>query len=304
MSARVTRPGFLILFVGLLLLATTSATQDGAQGAGLTNPFYAFNNSMRGKGPEDPAEQAALLAELGFDGFEGYDLDQLPRLAEELHARGLRVCTIYFQVNIDEGETPYDPRIEEYLATFLKDRGVILTVHLHSQKLRPSDPAGDEHALPILRRLADLAHEHGAQVAVYNHVNFWAESIDDGIRLAKQVNRRNFGAAFNLCHWLHLEGEQDLESRLDAIAPYLLSVTLCGAEGGPEAQGAGWDQLIQPLDRGGFDNLALLRAVIARGYRGPIGLQCYAIPLPAREHLTRSMNAWRELRRRFDGGDR
>ncbi len=298
MNANLSLVGFLILLAGLLVPATNGAAQ-GDEGGGLSNPFYAFNNSMRGKSPEDPADQAALLVELGYDGFEGHNMDQLPKLAEELHERGLKVCTIYFQVNIDAEENPYDPRIEEYLGTFLKDRGVILTVHIHSKRFKPSDPAGDEHAVPILRRLADLAHEHGAQIAVYNHANFWAESIDDGIRLSKKVNRRNFGAAFNLCHWLWKEGEKGLEKRLDAVMPYLLSVTISGADGGPEVKGAGWDRLIQPLDQGSFDNYALLRAVAKRGYDGPIGLQCYNIALPSRELLTRSMNAWRGFQRRF-----
>ncbi|MCP3917154.1 MAG: TIM barrel protein [bacterium] len=274
------------------------------QGGGLNNPFYAFNNSMRGKGHEAPAEQAALLAELGYDGFEGHALDELPALAEELHERGLKVFTIYFKVDIDADEDPYDPRIERCLETFLKDRGVILTVHLHSKKFGPSDPAGDEHAVPILRRLADVAHENGAQVAVYNHARFWAESIDDGIRLAGKVNRRNFGAAFNLCHWLWKEGERDLEKRLDEIMPYLLSVTICGADGGLDAKGAGWDRLIQTLDQGSFDNFALLRKVVGRGYEGPIGLQCYNVALPSRELLTRSMKAWKVFQRRFRVEDR
>jgi len=154
----------------------------------------------------------------------------------------------------------------------------------------------------IGRQICDgLAHAHGAKVAVYNHVSFWAESIDDGIRLSKKVNRRNFGAAFNLCHWLSLEGETDLGKRLDAIAPYLLSVTLCGADGGPGAKGASWDRLIQPLDQGSFDNLALLKAVVKRGYTGPIGLQCYNIRLPARDHLTRSIQAWSAFEQRLTG---
>ncbi len=290
------------LLVGSLALAPPGAALSSfsyTQDTGLSNLFYAFNNSMRGRGPSGPVEQATLLAELGFDGFEGYDLDMLPRLAEELHKRKLEVSTIYFKVDIDSEANPYDKRIGKYLETFLKDTGVILTVHLHSKKFSSSDAAGDEHAVPILARLSDLAHTNGAKVAVYNHVGFWAESIDDGIRLAKKVNRRNFGAAFNLCHWLSLEGDLNLAKRLDEIAPYLLSVTLCGAKGGPDAKGAGWSELIQPLDKGSFDNLTFLREVIKRGYRGPIGLQCYNIPLPAREHLTRSIGTWRAFERKF-----
>jgi sugar phosphate isomerase/epimerase len=286
-------------FAFLAMGAEGQVIGSGAEQDGLKNSLYAFNNSMRGKQPSDPAAQAELLAELGYDGIEGYSLDELPRLAEEMHKRELKIATIYFKVDIDAKDSPYDQRIVEYLQTFLKDRGVILTVHLHSKRFKSSDPEGDAIAVPILRELADLAHANGAKIAVYNHVSFWAESIDDGIRLSKKVNRRNFGAAFNLCHWLALEGETDMGKRLDAIAPYLLSVTLCGADGGPDAKGASWGKLIQPLDQGSFDNLAFLREVVRRGYTGPIGLQCYNISLPAREHLSRSIQAWRALRQRF-----
>jgi len=272
---------------------------DVAKSEGLNNTFYVFNNSMRDKAPFDLADKATLLKELGYDGMEGHSLDNLPSLAEELYKHKLKIPTVYFKVNIDAIVVPYDLRIADYLATFLKDSGVVLTVHLHSNKFMSSDPAGDEFAVPILRELSDLAHTYGAKVAVYNHVNFWAESIDDGIRLSKKVNRRNFGAAFNLCHWLALEGETKLENRLDEITPYLLSVSICGADGGLDARGASWNKLIQPLGQGSFDNLAFLRGVVNRGYAGPIGLQCHNIALPARKHLAQSIQTWQGFKKHF-----
>jgi len=282
-----------------LFLVTAAPWLPGQQadaGSGekerLAPTFYAFNNSMRGKGLE-LNEQIGLLSELGFDGYEGHSMEELPKLVKALDKADLKMPTIYFQVDIDNAEQPYDPRIKEYLQTFLQGRGVILTVHMHSQKFKPSDPAGDEFAVPILQRLADLAHEHGAKVAVYHHANQWTESINDGIRLSKKVNRRNLGACFNLCHWLFLEGEVDLAKRLDAIAPYLMSVSICGADSGAEAKGSKWNKLIQPLDQGSFNNLNLLQEIFRRGYRGPVGLQCYGISRQPREHLQRSMKVWK-----------
>lgn len=281
-------------------------------------PLYAFNNSMRGSDLSDPADQATLLKELGYAGIEGYDLTALPRLAEEIQKRGLKVFTVYLKVDIDGGGDPYDPRIETYLSRFLKDTGVILTVHLHSETYGSSDPAGDAQAVPILRKLADVAHEHGAKVAIYHHANFWAESFADGVRLSKKVNRRNLGAAFNLCHWLWYEarhtsrapktgepgnvgfrlrrdveeGGVDLHATLAVAAPHLMSVSLCGADGDEVPEGSGWSRLIQPLDEGSFDNGALLRLLSKLGYAGPVGLQCYNIKAPTKEHLRRSMEAW------------
>ena len=104
--------------------------------------------------------------------------------------------------------------------------------------------------------------------------SFWRVPLY-GIRLSKKVNRRNFGSAFNLCHWLALEGEKNLTNRLNEITPYLLSVSICGADGGLEAKGASWKRLIQPLGKGSFDNLAFLREVVSRGW-GPNVFHMYS----------------------------
>jgi hypothetical protein len=38
-----------------------------------------------------------------------------------------------------------------------------------------------------------------------------------------------------------------------------------------------------------------VKMLIGMGYRGPIGLQCYAIPGDPETNLSRSMRAWREM---------
>lgn len=295
--------GFAAICLSAVTYAAALDEPDATPPKPFAFPLYAFNNSMRGSGLSDPAAQSALLKEMGYAGIEGYDLTALPKLAEEIQKRGLKVFTVYLQVDIDGDGDPYDPRIETYLPTFLKDTGVTLTVHLHSETYGPSDAAGDGLAVPILRKLADLAHTHGARVAVYHHARFWAETIDDGVRIAKKVNRRNFGAAFNLCHWLWKEGEVELDATLDSAGPYLMSVSICGADGGEASKGSGWNRLIRPLDEGSFDNRALLRSLADHGYDGPVGLQCYNIKAPAKEHLRRSMEAWKSFGTAEDATD-
>ena len=51
--------------------------------------------------------------------------------------------------------------------------------------------------------------------------------------------------------------------------------------------------MIQPLDRGDFDNRALLTTLDAAGYRGPVGLMCFGVGGDPREHLGRSMKVWK-----------
>jgi len=69
------------------------------------------------------------------------------------------------------------------------------------------------------------------------------------------------------------------------------TVTINGAD----ADGTGWGQLIQTLDRGTFDVGLFLKTLKDLGYTGPVGLQCYAVPGDKYENLKRSMAAWREI---------
>ena len=52
-------------------------------------------------------------------------------------------------------------------------------------------------------------------------------------------------------------------------------------------------ELIQPLDRGDFDNREVLGVLHEICYAGPVGLMCYGIPDDTREHLGRSIKTWK-----------
>jgi sugar phosphate isomerase/epimerase len=75
--------------------------------------------------------------------------------------------------------------------------------------------------------------------------------------------------------------------------PRLWAVSLNGADSFDA--GPGWERYIHPLDKGSFDVAELLRTLKELGYRGPIGLQCFGIGGDTREHLARSMAAWRKM---------
>ena len=77
-----------------------------------------------------------------------------------------------------------------------------------------------------------------------------------------------------------------------ANADKLFCVTLCGAQIGAKTWTNG---LIQPLDQGDFDNRAFLATLREIGYKGPVGVMCYGIPGDAREHLARSIAAWKKF---------
>jgi sugar phosphate isomerase/epimerase len=149
----------------------------------------------------------------------------------------------------------------------------------------------------IIREMSDLAKASGAQLLLYPHQKDWIERLEDSIRVADKVDRPNVGVMFNLCHWLRVDTSRDYQSLLRRALPRLWAVSINGADEFDLAPG--WKHLIRPLDEGSFDVGALLKALTDMGYRGPIGLQCYGIGGDARDHLTRSMVKWQQLRRQL-----
>jgi sugar phosphate isomerase/epimerase len=128
-------------------------------------------------------------------------------------------------------------------------------------------------------------------VALYPHTGFWLERVEDAIRIAKRVDRRDVGVTFNLCHWLRVDDEENMKSRIEAAMPHLFVVSINGADSG----GKDWKTLIQTLDRGTFNMRRFLRTLYDSGYTGPIGFQGYGIGGDAHDNLERTMNAWIKL---------
>jgi sugar phosphate isomerase/epimerase len=178
----------------------------------------------------------------------------------------------------------------------LKGRNAILWLFVTSKQHKPSSPAGDDRAVEILREIADMAAEAGLRVAIYPHYGFWCERVEDAVRVAKKVDRRNVGVTFNLCHWLRVDDEKNMESLIKSAMPHLFVVTVNGADSG----GKDWKELIQTLDRGSFDMRRFLKTLNDAGYTGPIGFQGYGIGGDARENLQRSIDAWLKLNEQKD----
>ena len=282
-----------ILGVMLCLDVATGMAADGQTApAKPVHPLFAFQDGLVGVPIE---QQAKLLKELGYDGIEFNDaLVRVPEMLKALDANGLKMFAIYAGANVNRDKPPYDPGLKKAIAQ-LKGRGTTISLYVTGAKAWPPD--ADDRAVAIIREIADMAEASGLRVSIYPHVGFYAARVGDAIRLVKKVDRKNVGVSFNLCHFLKLENEKDLEPRLKEAAPYLFAVSINGADGG-DTTSMGWNRLIQTLDRGSFDVGRVLKTLKQVNYTGPIGLQCYAIPGDCRENLTRSMAAWRSLNAR------
>lgn len=279
----------LAAFTCVGLLSNVSATER--------NPFFAMDTALRDGKERSPAEQAALLQELGYDGFgaSGYPGEEV---LVAFQRQGLKVFNTYLTLNIDSARPELDPELKEAVQR-LKHHGTDLWISIDvvtrdGQKLNPSDTLGDGVVIPAMRELADLARMHNLRIAFYPHAWFWLERVEDAVRVARAVDRPNVGTTFNLCHWLKIEGDRDPRPVLQEARSKLFYVTINGADSG-DTRSMNWDRLIQPLGQGSYDVAGLLQSLHELGYDGPIGFQGYGIPGDSRELLERTMKTWQQL---------
>ena len=254
------------------------------------NPFFAMDTATKDDKHKTAKEQVEMVKELGYAGIGCTAGEGVGEMLEELDKNGLRLFAVYLGANIDADQQKYGPELKEAIEV-LKGRNAILWLFVQSKKLKPSSLEGDASAVQVIREIADMAAKSGLRVSLYPHTGFWVERVEDAIRVAKKVDRKNVGVTFNLCHWLRVDDEKNMKSLIKSAMPHLFVVSINGADSG----GKDWKQLIQTLDRGSFNILRFLKALKNSGYTGPIGLQGYGIGGDAYENLKRSMSAWRKL---------
>jgi len=250
------------------LPARAAETKEGA----FAPKFYAFQNGV-GFGSE--SDNARTLKNLGFDGVSqvNHGGDKLKEQIETYGKAGLEVLSIYLNVN----DKPIDSKVVEPLAN--RRAMIELTVGPITPEL-----------VEAVRQTAEMAATLNIQVALYPHVGNGVETMPQAMDLIARVNHPNLGVMFNLCHFLKGEKQEDLENVIEKAGDRLFAVSTNGAD----ADGKGWDQLIQPLDQGSFSQVRLLKALKKVGFKGPVGLQCYAVKGDKRTNLRNSISAWRK----------
>ena len=275
-------PARVLLVMSLLGTAAMCGSEQSA--------FFAMDTGTRDAAHQTAGAQVDLVKEIGFDGIgPGYTTPEALRdMLAAVDRQHLKMFTIYLPLDLDAA-APVSLVIRDSINQ-LRGRGTALWLFVTTKAHKPSDPAGDAQAVPVMREVADLAKEAGLSVALYPHTGNWVERVEDAARLARQVDRNNFGVTFNLCHWLMVDGK-DLDASLKDALPHLRVVTINGADAG----GKDWGKLIQPLGSGNYDVAGLLDKLGALDWHGPVGLQHFGIPGDARANLQRSMDAWRRM---------
>jgi sugar phosphate isomerase/epimerase len=262
------------------------------------NVFYCFNNGVRTlpNAPVGFEAQAALVKRLGYDGLAGHTEDTYYELREAMDKLELEMPEIYIAMNIVDGRISYHEELKNIIEDS-KDRDLLVTLHLHADEFM-DETAGDALFVEGIRDLADFAAPLNVKIAIYPHVNFYCETLEHAISLARQIDRKNAGITLNLCHLLKVEGPSGWEGKALAALPYLFMVSINGADSGNTKE-MGWDRLIQPLGEGSFDTYKLVKLLKDNGYNGKFGLQCYNIQQDCELALTKSISTWEAYKMRF-----
>jgi sugar phosphate isomerase/epimerase len=270
---------WLFLTTGLVFFLPASMAISAEPG--LPNPFFIFDNGLRGI-----ADPPRVLKELGYAGMGTSGLNVADTVKRYREA-GLKVFSTYVSCRLDR--TPaFDPQQFKTCIEELRGTDALLWLTVLGGKYAQED----DKAVAVIRDIADLASSSGVRVALYPHTGFYVATTADSLRLVKKAERKNLGATINLCHELMTDQGPKLATTIREAMPCLYLVSINGAD--QKKPGVGWDRLIQPLGRGNFDVCGFLKQLKAAGYRGPIGLQCYAVKGDPLENLRQSMAAWKE----------
>jgi sugar phosphate isomerase/epimerase len=250
-------------------------------------PFFAFDNGVgRDKG-WTPDQQATLLAELGYDGIGYTGLENLETRLTAMDAHGLKVFSIYEQFSLENPE----PIPAERLVKFkqLKGTGAILWLTVNGYR-------SEVVAINWFRKVAGNAAQYGMKVAIYPHDDTYVDTGEHALKLAKIVDRPNFGMSINVCHELKAGKGGSLIPLIHAAGEKLLVVSVNGADDLTDPRNEkNWDRLIQPLGRGNFNLVPFFNSLRESGYEGPIGLQCFRIQGEIRDVLSESRATWSSL---------
>jgi alkaline phosphatase D len=259
----------------------TSLEDPAITPANTLRPFFPIDNGLI----DVPSleDQAVLLSDLGYSGICTRPKSSTPELLAVFDRHGLGVLATYVTLTGKEAEVP--GHVVEHLSQ-LNGQGTIVWLMLKDED------ASDDQAVAIIRKVADLAAANDLPVVLYPHVGCRTSTVKECDRLRELAERPGLGVSFNLCHFLRQNEDEILEETIRSVASNLKLVQINGANDVPMST-PDWDELIKPLGEGNFDVGRVLRTLDEIGYTGPVNLQCYQVPPPAREHLETSMNAWK-----------
>ena len=283
----------------LLTLAAGPAAQgdkvDLVQDLHWKDHHFAMSNWFYNYKFDQPSLHIKLLKERGYGGIMLSLKDDpgrwknLPAYLEAMKEHGTRLTAIHARFYIEDGT--YPQVIKDNLP-LLKGTKVILIPSVGSRtKMDRKDPEAVAMAVKILREMSDDAKKYDlGGIAPYMHIGNWIETIDDNVRIAKAVDRRNVGVMFHLHHWQAVGGREIAKLRADLLnaKPYLMITVIQGTDQNKATH--------KILGEGDYDMVPLVKALREMDYRGPLGTMGYTQKGDIPSKLARAYIAWEKIR--------
>ena len=287
----------------LLTLAAGPAAQDDkvdlVQDLHWKDHHFAMSNWFYNYKFDQPKLHIKLLKERGYGGImlslkdDPKRWENLPAYLEAMKEHGTRLTAIHARFYIEDGT--YPQVIKDNLP-LLKGTKVILIPSVGSRtKMDRKDPEAVAMAVKILREMSDDAKKYDlGGIAPYMHIGNWIETIDDNVRIAKAVARRNVGVMFHLHHWQAVGGRDIAKLRADLLnaKPYLMIVVIQGTDQNKATH--------KILGEGDYDMVPLVKALREMDYRGPLGTMGYTQKGDIPTKLARAYIAWEKIRAEAD----
>lgn len=265
-----------------LLLLLISRFTTAAEKTASSPAIYPFQNGLRFSSVD---ESIRVIKDLGYQGVGSIYPKDLAAYKNACDMEKIKVFSIYTGGIVNSDGFTYEKDASTAIELL---KGTDALVELNAQS---GNMPNEIQAVALVKDVAQKAKAAGLKVVLYPHSKFYIERLDQAVKIARASGCDNVGVAFNLCHFLKVQPNDDLATSLDDAKDLIWSVSICGAD----TAGNDWNTLIRPLDEGTFDQNKLLQHLQEIRYPGPIGLQCFNIKIDPQQNLARSMTAWRKL---------
>jgi sugar phosphate isomerase/epimerase len=238
-----------------------------------------------------PEERAQMLDRLGFRRL-AYDWrdEHIPTFDQEVETmkrHGIRVDAWWFPAGLDANA-----------------RKILDVLRRHQVRTQlwvtmgdPAPQAKDQAekvkaAARALRPVADEAGKIGCKLALYNHGGWFGEP-ENQVAIVKELNLPNVGIVYNFHHGHDHIGR--FPELLRTMQPHLLAVNLNGMVKNGDRVG----KKILTLGQGDQE-LSMLRALRASGWRGPVGILDHRPETDSEVTLRENLDGLDRLRKALD----
>ncbi len=272
----------LMLAAGLLAAAAKSGVPELFAKSNLVAwCIVPFDAKKRG-----PEERAEMMHRLGITRFvydwRDKDIPDWDREMDALAKRGIKLHGFWTPYPVDAAKPSKLPQIVELLARRKIRTELWLSLGLDKSFDALPDDQKVEAAAAAVTRVAREAKAIGAKVGLYNHGGWFGEP-ENQIEVIKRVKMPNVGIVYNFHHGHdHISRFPQMLAKMQR---YLLAININGMKMGTK---------ILPVGEGDQE-LAMLRAVVASGYRGPIGILGHREDLDAELALSLNLKGLEKL---------